>query len=299
MKTRVTNRLGLPGPIVKAVTNDPYDAGDSDFTITGLNKPSRMNQLSKTAEVTEDAADRIYSLQGQVMHSILQRAGEELIAEGYIVEKRFKSTFVVANNIYLVSAQIDLFDPAHAVLSDYKYTSVGSAKRGLKEEHYWQLNVQAELLRRAGFQVDHAEVVLLLRDWSAERDYPGYPKEPTLKQTVSLVSSEEVTKWVCSRIQSHLAAQTSLPECTEEERWSRPTFAVMKDANASRAIRVFDSLKEAEEHITAKALQAIIVKRPGQSIRCMRYCPVRSVCEQGKKLQALANVDEDGFTRIK
>lgn len=300
MKRKITNRLGLPAPIVKAVTNDPYDAGDSDFTITGLLKPPRMVQLSKYAEVVTDAGDRLYSLQGQIMHHILERAGKELAAEGYIVEKRFYTTYVVDGKIYRVSVQIDLFDPAKGILQDYKYTSVGAAKKGLKEDHRFQLNFQAEVLRRNGFQVDLAEVVLLLRDWSAERTYEGYPESPCIKQVVKLMSKEEVDAWVVERIVAHEAAKVSLPLCTDEERWSRPTFAVMKTPTAVRATRVFDNRTDADDFIAAKG--GTVVERPGRSIRCMRYCDAKSVCEQAKAIlgdeESTPEVGEDGMMKV-
>lgn len=303
MRVKVTNRLGLPEAIVHAVSNDPYDSGEgTSYSITGLLKPPRMAVLSKDAEVVEDAADRIYALQGQVMHHILERAGKDLEEQGYVVEKRFYKTYKVDGAIYRISGQIDLFDPATGLLSDYKYTSVGSAKRGLKEEHRLQLNVQARLLQEAGFEVKGAEVVLLLRDWSAMRIYEGYPESPALKQVVEFMPSEEVDKWVVERIRLHEAAKKELPECSMEERWNRPTYAVMKTPTAGRATRVFDTKVEAETFLTTdKGKGQSIVERPGLSIRCLRYCPVRSVCEVGKKLQEEASapvVDADGFVKV-
>lgn len=286
MKIKVTNRLGLPQAIVHAVSNDPYDPGDGDYTVTGLLKPPRMAVLSRGAEIVEDAADKIYSLQGQLMHYLLERAGHDLRAEGFVVEKRFTSVFTVDGKEYRVSAQVDLFDPKAGTLSDYKYTSVGAAKHGLKEDHRLQLNVQAELLRKAGHTVNQAEVVLLLRDWSAERTYDGYPESPALKQTVIFMTSAEVDAWIVERIRLHEAAKIVLPECTQEERWSRPKFAVMKSTTAARATRVFESRAEAEEFLKEpKGQGQSIVERPGEDVRCLRYCPARNVCSQAAKIR--------------
>lgn len=298
MSIKLTNKLGLPEPIVEAMKNDPYDSGRCDYSITGLLKPPRMLAITSSTTIVEDAMDKLFSLQGQIMHMILERAGKALAAEGYVVEKRFRKSYVIDSKITTVSAQIDLFDPVTATLYDYKYTSVSAAKHGLKEEHKLQLNFQAEMLRKEGFKVEKAEVILLFRDWSAERDYPGYPEVPFLKQTVPLMSSEEVTTWVVGRIKAHEAAKVQLPLCTDEERWSRPTFAVMKDLKSAKATRVFDSRKDAEDHITAKASTSVIVERAGISRRCLRYCPARFVCEQAKELTPAPILDEDGLTKI-
>jgi hypothetical protein len=307
MKYKLTNRLNLPGPIVEAVKNDPYTAGDSDYTATSLLQPPRIAALRSKYGVTEDAADRIYTLQGQIMHGILERAGKELAQQGYIVERRFKGTFRIGSRIFKVSAQIDLFDPASATLSDYKYTGVYAANNGLKEEHRLQLNLQAELLRREGFQVEKAEVILFFRDWHASRasEDRSYPQSPVMKQEVPLMTAEEVKGWVIGRIVAHESAKQELPLCTDEERWAtKSKWAVMKEGRKS-ALRVFDTKEEAINFMTQddfyRAPNAPIislVERPGRSIRCLHWCPVRSTCEQGKQYRPKLEVDEDGFVKV-
>ena len=301
MKIKVTNKLGLPEAFVRAVQNDPYDPDDggkkSDYTITGLLKPPRMAVLSSSHTIVEDASDRLYSLQGQLIHGILERSKEELEAEGFVVEKRFYKVFEVDGKSYTVSAKIDVFDPVKGMLSDYKYTSVASVKHGLKEEHYWQINFQAELLRTAGFQVDSANATILMRDWSAERVYETYPTSPCMLHPVSLALSSDILSYITSRIQLHERAKQELPNCTEEERWNRPTFAVMKDEKAAKATRVFNTEFEALAFIKEKG--GIIEKRPGKSIRCLRYCPVRFVCDQAKAENPSLALGDDGLEEIK
>lgn len=303
MKIKLTNRLNLPNAFIKAIQNDPYDPDDggqkSDYTITGLLKPARMAQLSKEHTIVEDAADRLFSLQGQIIHGILERSKEDLEAEGYIVEKRFYKTYTVDGREFVISAKVDVFDPMAARLSDYKYTSVAAAKKGLKDEHKWQVNFQAELVRSAGFVVVQADATILMRDWSAERVYAGYPSSPAMVHNVPLLTTQEIDAFVVERIRAHEAAKVTLPQCSDEERWSRPTFAVVKEGSA-KAIRVFDSLNEANSFTAAKDQYQVKV-RAGKSIRCMRYCPVRSVCSQAKEAmeeEIEVTKDEDGFTKV-
>jgi len=291
---KLTNKLGLPEAIVKAVQNDPYDSGDSDYTATGLLKPPRMAQLMKDNSIVEDVSDRLFSLQGQVMHYILERAAAELLTSGYLVEERLYGTY----DGKTVSAQVDIFDKKTSTLCDYKYTSVYSAINGLKEDHRLQVSLQADLLRKNGYKVDKAQIILLLRDWSPGRKNNSYPESPIVVQEVPLMTSKEVEAWVSERIKAHEAAKVSLPLCSPEERWATPTFAVMKDVNSDKAHRVFDTLAEAEAFVAAKAPKEVIVKRDGRSRRCELYCPARFVCEQGKKFSQ-PEVDENGWKKVK
>ena len=295
---KVTNKLGLPGPVVRAIEKDPYSNSGSDYTATSLLEPPRAAILSK--DLTVDASDCIDSLEGQSLHSILERSGKELAEEGYIVEKRFFAMIAVGNKLYKISAQVDLFDPAKGLLSDYKRTSVSSAKRAPKPEHTLQLSVQAELLRRNGFHVALAEVVLFLKDHTKMKlGIDGYPKCGIMCVAVPLIGSDEINKWIVERIKAHEAAKKELPLCSPEERWSRPTFAVMKAVTDKKAIRVFESHQLAAAFIAEKGLTASIIERPGESINCSRYCPARFVCEQGKKETQVVSVkDADGFIKL-
>ena len=60
----ITNELNLPEPLVDAIRNDGYTKGDADFSITGLMSPPYQRKLMGEygGKITEDAADRIWSL---------------------------------------------------------------------------------------------------------------------------------------------------------------------------------------------------------------------------------------------
>src|SRR6202142_1696526 len=80
---KYTNKQNLPQPIVKAVTNDSYNSGDCDISVTSLLKPPQMLALERLHkdDLEEDVSDRIWSLLGQVIHGILERAEETAVAE--------------------------------------------------------------------------------------------------------------------------------------------------------------------------------------------------------------------------
>lgn len=284
MKRKVTNIYGIPEPIVEAIINDPYDSGPgTDYSITTLIKPPRMLALEKQHEPTVDASDLLYTLQGQIMHLILERAGNALAAEGYVVEKRFYKTYAVNGRIFKVSAQVDLFDPVSATVTDYKYSSVYSAK-DIKPEHLFQVSAQAELLREKGFQVEHGKIVILLRDWKKSQAAIGkHPDHSIVTQNLTLLSSSTINDWIVERIKLHEAAKTVLPECSQDERWQAdPSYAVMKEGG-KRAQRVCSTKQEAE-FLVKNGANLHIVERPSVPTRCADWCPVREFCEQGQRL---------------
>jgi hypothetical protein len=291
---KLTNKLGLPEPLVRAIANDSYNPGTSDFTATGLIKPSQMIALEKkhAEEITEDASDLIYSLQGQSIHTILERAGAELRADGFIVEERYTSTF----SLHTVSAQIDLYDSTTHTLSDYKVTSVYAVKDGVKEEYAIQLNIGAELLRRAGKEVKALQIVAILRDWSvgeyerekvrceAEGFKTKYPATQVSVLSVPIISSKEVVQYINERCKSHsLALLEGIGECSPEERWEKASKYAIVKLGAKKAYRLHDT-KEAAT-LQASELKGYEVQyRQGESTRCLRYCKVRDFCPQFKAM---------------
>jgi hypothetical protein len=233
---------------------------------------------------------------GKAVHYILEKAAAELEAEGFIVERRFYGDFVVNGKKFVVSAQIDLYDRDKQLLQDYKTSSVWSLSHGLKEEHLYQVSLQAELMLRENIETRDAEIVGIFKDWSGERadqaadagDPGRYPQEPAAKITVPLLSSDEVTAWVTLRVSAHEAAklattQDQLPLCTDSEAWVRSEddeFAVVRPGN-TRATKVFGRRDMADEFITAKPAEGYVVEeRLGKAVRCNRYCPARRVCQQ-------------------
>jgi hypothetical protein len=294
---KLTNRLNLPAPIVEAIANSGYDKGKSDITATGLIEPVRIGALKAAyaGELTEDASDLIYSLQGQSVHTMLERAAEALKAQGYIAEDRF----YIDVDGWTVGAQIDVYHEPTGLLQDYKVTSVYAVKDGVKEEYAQQMNIQAECLRQAGFEVNKLQIVAILRDWSkGERDrdekdceakgfVSKYPQHQVKIIDVPLIPREEVMAFIKERVHAHRAARAAgiemLPECTPEERWARPSKWAVMEKGKKRATKLHDSKEDAEAH--AEALGAKVETRPGQSLRCASYCPVASKCSQWKKIK--------------
>lgn len=307
---KITNKLNLPLPILKAVENKHYDPGKSDITVTSLIGPTQINILKKRYgdQLVEDVADRIYALQGESIHTILERAGE-VMPERYIVERRY---YVDIDGVRL-GGQIDVFDKDMAILQDYKVTSVWTAVNWPKQDYIMQANINAYLMRHgyyidekgdkvtSGLKVKGASIVAILRDWkkgeykreledAKRRGYEttNYPSQQVVVLPVPMVDDATIEGYLKERVAENQAAKElpddQLPECTEEERWAKPTtWAVMK-AGGKRALKVASSEEEARVWAESRS-DTYVQKRPGEQTRCNNYCPVREHCVQFKKLK--------------
>lgn len=222
----VTNLLGLPDSLVRAITNDSYNRGDCDYSVTQLLKPARAVALERlhADELVEDASTRIWSLLGQSVHVIVERAARAGID---LVEKRFFSKFLGKT----VSGQIDLLERDTKTLSDFKVTKAypftvrGGA--GTKFDWTFQLNAQLELMRRNNEDAEKLQIVGILKDFDARcmdpsnrlKFMPGYPKHEVVVSPVEVWKRVQTQVAIEERVLMHEQAKVKLPLCTVEETW--------------------------------------------------------------------------------
>src|SRR6266480_3301089 len=96
MTDLLTNSLSLPQPLVEAVRADDYDRGECDYTTTQLIRPVRINSLLQKHrdQICEDVSDRIWTLFGQAIHTVLERAKDGIVTD-FITEERYFMKFPV------------------------------------------------------------------------------------------------------------------------------------------------------------------------------------------------------------
>jgi hypothetical protein len=282
---KITNKLNLPQPLVAAVTNDGYSKGDADISVTELLSPPRQTALKKlhSDEIEEDASERIFSLLGQVIHGILERATTEGVAE-----RRLS----IEVGGWTVSGGMDLYNEG-GILSDYKFVTAYKFKGGVAPKEYEeQLNCYAEILRSNQHPVTCLQIVAILRDWSkleAARD-PEYPQTQVIIVPVPLWEPERARRFISDRVVLHQQARLTLPLCSHDDRWAKPdTFAVTKQG-AKRASRVYENEDEAVAH-AAQDAKLFVSKRPGSNTRCEHYCAVAKYCTQFHALDADARAE--------
>lgn len=274
---KLTNRLNLPDAILKAVQNDSYSKGDSDYSVTQLLNPARKLILEKRHwdDLTEDVSERLYSLYGQVTHGILERSNTD---NDVVIERRLK----MGVKGYSISGGMDSFRVSNGKLTDYKFVSVYKMKNGVPEEYTLQLNCYAELLRRNNIDVKELEIIAIFRDYSvmeAKRDQ-NYPQLPVVVAPVPLYDSARTTAWMETRVREIKEAETKLPLCTPEERWARPAKFAVKKKGVDKAVRLFNTIDEAKVLLDEKGNTHFIEHRPGESVRCENYCKVNRFCDQ-------------------
>ncbi len=282
---KFTNNTFLPQPIYDAVVNDPYDKGDCDYSITGLMQPPRISALTEKHyhEIVEDASERIWSLIGQAVHGILERA--ERIAK---VEERLYVTLDGKR----ISGKYDRFVVADGVLQDYKVTSVWRVMRETPADFTAQQNAYLFLLNENGYQARSSQLVYLLRDWhkpTARRDRGNYPPYQIVVKDVEVWPKDKTIAVLRQRISLQVAARRKLPLCNDEERWKKPDGWAVKKEGAIKASKLFSERSDAESFVKDRSGYAV-ERRRSEAKRCLDYCSVAPFCSQLK-----AETQHDGY----
>tara|TARA_R110000737_G_scaffold155825_2_gene184659 strand:+ start:4130 stop:5014 length:885 start_codon:yes stop_codon:yes gene_type:complete len=281
-----TNKLNLPESIARAVTNDPYTNGGADISVTGMIGPARKRRLEidNQALLTTDVADRIWSLYGQIVHGILERA--DLGNDQVISERRL----FIERHGWNLSGQFDrLILAGKTTLQDYKFTSVYAAKE-VKPEYEAQGNIYKLMLEEHGYPVEKIEIICVLRDWSkvqARTRGEGYPSKPVVVLDVPVWSKEKTEAYITERLMVHGNAQTTLPACTPEETWQTDSvWKVKKKGNKTAVKGHAYHVSEVEADDAAYTLKAetgkphVIEFHQGEAKRCVDYCEASPFCEQ-------------------
>jgi len=290
-----TNVSNLPKVIERAVANDPYDSSGSDISTTRLIAPPRIRVLEKNNFdlIKEDVSDRIFSLLGQSVHHIIERAKQKTD----IAERRLFYKDDAITNGWTLSGAFDLLT-RQGNLIDFKVTSAWSALDAVtngKDEWEQQLNVldflcrkkQKELIRyKKEIKVKSLSIMAILRDWSKMRvmQSDNYPRKQVVMIPIRRWTEEEQENYVRTRIKLHQDAEQTnqLPLCTAKERWRKEdTYAVMKDGRKT-AWRVFNTKDEASQFLLSQKMiegkGCSIVFRKGEDVRCQHYCRVNEFC---------------------
>lgn len=274
---KLTNNLNLPAPIVAAVANDTYNKGSADFSVTELLDPPQMRHLAikHHDELTEDTADRIWSLLGQAVHHIIERAGATL-------ESFNETTLYTTFEGTKLKGTIDHFALLNGGLEDFKVTNVRKLKGGrVPTEWIAQTNIYRWLIEReTSHRLSTINIIAIFRDWNKrEALYSAdYPTRAVERVFIPKWSDTEVEMFLRERIALHSTVPPA--PCSEEEVWARPTtYALMKKGN-KRAVKVYTNMAEAEEARAALGSGSTIEVRHGEAVRCNAYCPVASFCPQ-------------------
>jgi len=302
---KVTNVHNLPESFVNAMTWDARKPDSNRMSVTDLIGPPQIRKLKIQHwdgikvksdccngtgikegmkcqkcegrgyvikdELEDDIGNRLWLLLGKSIHYVLEKgAPDEARAEE-------KLTFEIDG--FTLVGITDLLH--NTELSDYKITSVYSFLLGDKPEWENQLNCNAFLYRKAGFQVASLKIYAILRDWQSSKvdTSADYPEIPFKEVSIPLWPIEGQERYIKSRIEAH---KMETPACSNEERWLRgEKWAVYKKGNKT-AFRLFDTEEEANGLFATNPIFEVR-HRPGTFNRCKKPCPVRTFCKQNKE----------------
>jgi hypothetical protein len=220
----------------------------------------------------------VWQLFGSAIHHILEHGK----GDNHIIEERLFAEF----SGWVLSGAIDLqtVTPDGIEISDYKTTSAWAV---MNEKADWthQLNIYAHLVEKVKkIPVTGLSIVAIIRDWSArEAQKETYPQAPIVTIPIKLWSPEEREAFIQSRLTAHSSAmfeadtEGTLPECSPEEMWEKPSTWAIKKEGGVRAKSVHSTKEEAEVNLTKGYF---IEHRPGERTRCKSYCQVSKFCSQ-------------------
>lgn len=278
--------MKLPEYIENAVKND-YQPRTDRMSVTRLIGPPliRTLEIEHWDKIEENAEDKLWALDGIGFDHIMKKYSRWALTN-IKLEVLLKGFTVVA--------KLDYYNVLTYVLADLKRTSVWSVQDALKNcKHDWikQVNVYDRLLYHVVPQlpVEKLRIHAFARDWRPieKLRYNNYPKKVEIIE-VPRWSKEEQMDYVDAQLQDHI--QNPKRECTDEEKWTKPTtFAVMKVGRKS-ALKVEDSLPNVHTwcknkgHINGEK-GISIVERPGSCVRCEGYCACQPFCPYTKDLK--------------
>ena len=284
---KITNKFGVPETLVALAQRDSYSKGKSDFSVTEIISPPRVQLLRRRhyKEMETDVADLLWSMMGTALHVVAERSQ----VDNHTNEERL---FIEIDGVVL-SGAIDLQyeDDGVVEITDYKFTSAWAVMND-KPEWVTQQNIYAWMVSTIkGKPVRAIRICALIRDWNrreAQRK-ADYPQAPIQMVDLPLWSPEETESYIRSRLDLHRTAKVlgdwgdDLPECTEDDRWVRETKYAVKREGRKTAVKVCDTQKEADEFMEGMVgkEKAFIEIRKGEPVRCTgNFCGVNQWCSQ-------------------
>ena len=278
---KITNKQGLPAPLVALLARDFYTKGASQYSVTELMSPPKIRRMREQydEEMEIDATKLIASQLGTFMHARLEKKS----VEGYTNEERI---FHSIDGI-TISGAVDLQEHTEdgIVIIDYKFVKAWSVMKS-KEDWVTQLNIYKWLVETVKKQkVCGLKICAIIKDYTAHSTQEGYPEAEAVMIDIPMWDSVTTETYVRKRLDLHRAAKQAqefgeeLEPCTDEDRWMSETIYAVKREGRKTAIRVFKSIEEATE--LAEKEKGYVEERKGEPRRCIGdFCGVSKWCKQ-------------------
>ncbi len=285
---KITNKLGLPQPFVDAARSEhvykPKRYSATEIT-SGIRKA--ILQRRHDDEIEEDVSEMIWAIFGSAVHSILENSDETAsqLKESKLVK--------LLPNGYELSGVFDLYDAETKTVTDYKTCGTYKVKLDSFTEWRLQLLIYAYLLRDIGFEVEHGQIVMILKDHSMTQVRAGkHPPLPVAVKRFDFTSDDfyEIEQFILGKFaqieEAEKLPDDELPMCTEEERWSRDEKLAVRKKGTQRAKKLFnpDQRQQAEEYAMQLGAGHYVEHRPGIDVHCIDYCSAAPFCSHYKRI---------------
>lgn len=288
---KITNKLGLPKAFVKMAESD-YEYKPKQYSVTSLLKGTREIILERRYhhEIEQDVSDMIWLLFGTAVHSILEyhEADEHEVKEHYLK---------VPIGDYTLSGRCDLYNKKTKTITDYKTCSVWKIIFGDFKDWRKQLLIYAYMFRQKGYEVEQGEIIALMKDHSKgqagrKKDYPKLPVK-RINFKFSKKDFKEIEDWLTKKFVDIAEAErledNDLPICTPEQRFNSGDKYAVKEKGRKTALRVLDSMKEAEKWMKKNGKGDFVEIRYGKNKKCENYCNVNKFCNYYKEMKERKN----------
>jgi len=122
---KITNKFNVPETLVALATRDYYSKGKSDYSVTEIISPPRIQRLRRKhfEEIEQDVSDMLWMLLGTALHVVAERSE----VSGHTNEERLSAGI----DGIILSGAIDLQkDEADGItITDYKFTSAWALRQ--------------------------------------------------------------------------------------------------------------------------------------------------------------------------
>ncbi len=314
----ITNKFNVPLSLSIWLAHSDYDRSSDPKTIsaTSLLKPikSIVLGMQATEQGTTDVMDLVPSSLGTAIHTAIETAWKspslkatlqglghpQRVVEGVVVnptpEQLVEGVIPVYMEIrsykevdgWTVSGKFDFI--SNGMLEDFKSTGTYNYMSQSNSQKYIQQASIYRWLNPTLVTEDTFAINYIFTDWSSikAKQETEYPKSRLLQQKFQLMSVPETEQFVKSKIaliNRYVNAPETLPDCTPEELWMKPSvFKYYKNPEKlDRSTKNFDSYWEANQRMAEDGNVGKIVEVKSEAVFC-RYCAASAVCPQAANL---------------
>lgn len=289
---RLTNLTNINYPLAVWLASNDYDLEpekEKTISATTLLKSIRQiilsDRASKEALLLGDISSLVPVQIGTAVHSAIEKAlkdperackalGIKVPQVSIAQEQRATKEFMG----WKVTGKFDLVIDGQ--VQDFKTTSMWTY---IKQNNADKYVLQGSIYRWLNPDLITDDVMFIHYIFTDNVNRPDAPETRVLSQPFVLKSKEETESYIRRKLtlldKYWDKEEAELPYCTDEELWrEEPKWKVYSSNDSKRALKVFDTLAEANSFVLEKG-KGIVKEVKGQARAC-NYCPAFAICSQ-------------------